>query len=54
MEKNEISREIDNTKLLYMFGDIRSLEAENLRTGKYSDRDMVKLIVKIIQKYAKG
>lgn len=45
--------EIDNQKTLDMFAQIRLLEAENLKTGKYDDNTMVKLIARIIQKCAK-
>jgi len=49
MEKNDINQEILNE----MFLEIRLIEGENLKTGKYDDKTMVKLICNIIQKHAK-
>lgn len=42
---------IDEKKRALMYGEIRVLEAENLKTGKYDDKTMVKLISNIIKKY---
>lgn len=44
--------EIDEKKRTLMYGEIRLLEAENLKTGKYDDKTMVKQICNIIKKYA--
>ena len=35
-----------------MYIEIRSLEAENLKTGKYSDSQMVQKIANIIARHA--
>jgi len=45
--------DIDRSKLGVMFGEIRILEGENLRTGKHDDKIMAQKIAKIIQIYAK-
>ena len=49
MEKSEVDRQ----KLQSMYLEIRSLEAENIKTGKFDDKTMVRRIAQIIQKYAK-
>lgn len=45
--------EIDDSKRVAMYGAIRALESENLRTNKKSDKEMVEEIMKIIIKYSK-
>ena len=44
--------EIDDTKRVDMYGQIRTLESENLRTNKKNDKEMVDEIMKIIIKTA--
>lgn len=46
--------EIDKKKVLDMFTQIRMLEADNIKTAKYDDKTMVRYIMQIIQKCAKG
>ncbi|MBP1925263.1 hypothetical protein J2Z76_001120 [Sedimentibacter acidaminivorans] len=45
--------EIDNTMFNLLFSDIRVLESTNLKTGRYTDSQMVQLIIRIIEKYSK-
>ncbi|SCX88167.1 hypothetical protein SAMN02910451_00669 [Butyrivibrio hungatei] len=45
--------EIDDSKRIAMYGEIRAMEGENLRTNKRSDKEMVDEIIKIIIKHAK-
>ena len=45
--------EIDDSKRVAMYGEIRALEGENLRTNKRTDKEMVDEIIKIIIKHSK-
>nr|WP_297766274.1 hypothetical protein [uncultured Butyrivibrio sp.] len=45
--------EIDDSKRIAMYGEIRAMEGENLRTNKRSDKEMVDEIIKIIIKHSK-
>lgn len=47
-------KSINNEKMLQMYTDIRLLESENIRTGKLDDKEMVKRIINIINKHARG
>ncbi len=43
--------EIDENILTQIFTRVRVLEANNIKTGQYTDSEMVKMIVKIIDSY---
>ena len=47
-----MSTENDEEKRKAMFWEIRILEGNNLKTHKFSDREMVNKIIKIIKTYA--
>lgn len=48
------NNDLDQKKVTAMYGEIRLVEAENLRTGKKDREGMIKEIIRIIQKNLKG
>lgn len=47
------NNELEQNKVTMMYGEIRLAEAENLRTGKKDRDEMIKEIVRIMQKHLK-
>lgn len=44
---------IDNNNFNLLFLQVRDLESKNFKTKKYSDAEMVQLIIRIIEKFVK-